>query len=575
MEDGTMSLKYTIPAKERVGLLKKLIEEKGFVRLIEVHNGLSALIAQMCSVKKEENVIEYDGFWESSFTDSASKGIPDAEIVGYDSRLVTIDEILNVTSKPMIIDGDTGGSAAQFEYLVRKLGRLGVSGIIIEDKMFPKRNSLDKDAKQILEDPEVFSQKIQRGQEVKLGEDFFIIARIESLIAGRSLNDAVSRARQYIIAGADGIMIHSKKDTPNDILSFASEYEKICIELKRRPILVCVPTTYNLITDKELHDHGFNVIIHANQMLRAAHKSMKKVSEVMLRNDRGFEAEALCSPVSEVFSDVGFIRIKEQDKKYMKEQQIWVIIPAAGKDPNFPEFPKSLVEIHGKHLLDYQIEVIKSANLKNIALVRGYKGNLFHCDDIRYFENSTFDKTYTVHSLFQAESVMENGFILIFSDILFNDDIIKSLFRTKEDIVLVVDNSYQYHKHEIDKKLDLVVSKTKVSSYYRTLHPTGTNEIVRIGKDIKKDDADYEFIGMAYFSAQGANILKKVYHDCLENQHGRFHEATSFDQADITDIIQEIIDRGFMVNALEVYKGWMEIHNSKDMKIAEKMTSSL
>lgn len=174
-----------------------------------------------------------------------------------------------------------------------------------------------------------------------------------------------------------------------------------------------------------------------------------------------------------------------------------------------------------------------------------------------------------------AKPCMDNGFILIFSDIIFNVNIIKSLLNTRGDIVLVIDNSYRYHKHEIDKKLDLVVSKAKPKSYYRSLLPTSMVEIVRIGKNISKDEADYEFIGIAYFSPKGAEILKKIYEDCKKNHEGKFHEAESFEKAAITDIIQEIIDRGFIVNGLEVYKGWMEIHIPKDIEIAERETKYL
>lgn len=251
-----MSLKYMISPDQRISLLTKIIKEKGFVRAIEVHNGLSALIAQEAHVQKNGKMIEFDAFWESSLTDSASKGMPDAEIVGYDSRLLTISEILNVTSKPIIVDGDTGGSPAQFEYFVRRLERLGVSAVVIEDKVFPKRNSLDTTAKQTLEEPENFAQKIERGNDVKTNKDFMIIARIESLISGTGLEDAIKRAQIYIEAGADGILIHSKKDNPIDILSFAKEYEKLCKKLGKRPYLVCIPTTYNLIKDEELAKNG-------------------------------------------------------------------------------------------------------------------------------------------------------------------------------------------------------------------------------------------------------------------------------------------------------------------------------
>ena len=570
------TMENCISPDRRRSLLKSKIKEKGFVRIIEVHNGLSALVGQRVQVKQENDIIEYDGFWESSLTDTASKGMPDAEIIGYDSRLHTINEILNVTTKPLIVDGDTGGSPSQFEYFVKQLERLGVSAVIIEDKVFPKRNSLDASAKQTLEDCDKFSQKIQRGNDVKISDDFMIIARIESLIARVGLDDAIKRAEKYLNAGVDAIMIHSKKNKPDDILAFAGLYNKLCKRLGRRPPLVSVPTTYNLITDKELADHGFNIIIHANHLLRSAHNAMKEAAEIILLNDRNFEAEPLCSSVPEIFKEVGFEWIKSQDRKYIKEQKISVIIPAAGKDPHFKDRAKPLIEICGKTILERQLENIRKVGLSNIAIVRGYKGEMIDYENIIYYENPKFKEKHSLYSLFCARKNMGNGFVLLYSDILFNEDVLKSLIQNEGDIVLLVDNSYRYHKHDIDKKLDLVVSKTKQSSYYRTLKPITMIEVTKIGKNIGKDDADFEFIGIAYLSEKGAEILGKVYDDCKgKNTKKRFHEAQTFDRAGFTDIIQEIIDRGFTVNALQVHKGWIEIHNKEDKKISEEMISSL
>ncbi|UCH72472.1 MAG: isocitrate lyase/phosphoenolpyruvate mutase family protein [Thermoplasmatales archaeon] len=502
--------------------------------------------------------------------------MPDAEVVGYESRIHTIDEILNVTNKPLIVDGDTGGSPSQFEFFVKKLERLGVSAVIIEDKVFPKRNSLDPFAKQTLENPDKFSEKIQRGNDVKISSDFMIIARIESLITGTGLDDALKRAEKYIKAGVNGIMIHSKKNVADDVIAFAKEYNKLCDEIGKRPPLVAVPTTYNLITDQELADNGFNIIIHANHQLRSAHKAMKKTAETILLADRNFEAEPVCSQVLEIFKEVGFDWIREQDKKYSKEQRISIVIPAAGKDPIFDEKPKSLIEIGGKTVLERQLEKIRKIGFTNITVVKGYKGKMIDYDNINYCDNPDFEKKHSLHSLMCARKKMGKGFILLYSDILFNEEILKSLIESEGDIVLLVDNSYTYHKHDIDKKLDLVTSKTKQSSYYRTLQPTAISEITRIGKNIDKNEADFEFIGIAYFTDKGAEILKKVYDDCKENYtKEKFHEAESFDKAGVIDILQEIIDRGFTVNALQVYKGWIEIHNKKDKKIAEEMISTL
>ena len=300
---------------ERLRGLRNCIDRKGFARILECHSGLSGMIAERAQIKKDGQVIEYDGLWESSLTDSATKGLPDASIVGNDSRIHTIDEILNVTTKPIIVDGDTGGDPAQFEYLVKHLERLGVSGVIIEDKLFPKRNSLDGSAVQNLEDPLVFAEKIECGKEITATEDFMIIARLESLIAGTGLDDALNRAELYVRSGVDGIMIHSSKRDPGEILAFAEAYGGLCRRLGRRPALVCVPTTYNSITELELVARGFNIIIHANHLLRAAYKAMIEVAVTILESGRTMEADSLCAPVAEIFSSVGLDRINQRDQE--------------------------------------------------------------------------------------------------------------------------------------------------------------------------------------------------------------------------------------------------------------------
>ena len=307
---------------ERLRALKESIDRKGFVRILEAHNGLSGIIAEQAQIRHNGQVLEYDGLWESSLTDSAIKGLPDASIVGCDSRAHTIDEILNVTSKPIIVDGDTGGEPAQFEYLVRNLERLGVSAVIIEDKVYPKRNSLDPSANQDLEDPSIFAEKIKAGKEVAISDHFMIISRLESLIAGTGLRDALDRAEQYILAGTDGIMIHTNKPDPREILDFADAYQGLCRRLGRRPLLVSVPTTYNTIADVELAAKGFNIIIHANHLLRAAYKAMTEAACNILSNGRSLEADPLCAPVKEIFSTVGFDRITRKDRERAEARRL-------------------------------------------------------------------------------------------------------------------------------------------------------------------------------------------------------------------------------------------------------------
>jgi phosphoenolpyruvate phosphomutase len=445
--------------------------------------------------------------------------------------------------------------------------------------VFPKRNSLDPSALQTLEDPEAFAQKIQAGKSFTLTTDFMIIARLESLIAGTGVQDALERAERYIRAGVDGIMIHSGQREPKDLFAFAEAYQALCTRLGRRPPLVSVPTTYNQYSEDELVNRGFNIIIHANHLLRAAHKAMKETAHHILETGSSAGVDPVCSPVLEILSAVGFDRINAGDRERNRALQVPIIIPAAGKDTVFSRGPKSLITVAGRHILDYQLEEIRKAGIKQVIIIRGYQGEQFAShyssdQNIAFCDNPLYDERHALHSLVQAREHMGQGFILVFSDILFDRAIVERLLRSGKDIVLGCDNSYTYHSHAIDKRLDLVVSRKSFDTRYRSLRPASVIELVRIGKGLELAGADYEFIGMAYFSQEGARIFLEVYDDLARNSQGPFHEASSFEQASVTDGLQEIIDRGYSMHGLEVSKGWMEIHGLEDVKIAEYELSS-
>ena len=479
----------------------------------------------------------------------------------------------------MIVDGDTGGEVPQFRYLVSHLERLGVSAVIIEDKVFPKRNSLDASASQELEDPERFARKIQAGKRVTVTDDFLVIARLESLIAGTGLQDALQRAERYILAGVDGIMIHSNRREPEDLFEFAASYQRLCQRLGRRPLLVSVPTTYNHPPDEELVELGVNVIIHANHLLRASHKAMKEVAHLILETGSSFQADNRCSPVKEIFAVVGFDQITAEDEEQKPILRLPVIIPAAGKDAVFPEQPKSLITVAGRRILDHQLEAVRKAGLKKVVVIRGYGSEQFdrYADDgnLVFCENPRYEETHALYSLMQARPYMQHGFVMVFADILFDPDILSRLVRSGKDIVLGIDNSYTYHRHEVHKRLDLVVSKKSFDKKFRSLRRDPLVELVRIGKGIELDKADYEFIGMAYFSPEGARALCAVYDECLGRVKGPFHEAPSFQQAWVPDMLQELMSRGYPVYGLEVSKGWREIHTREDVDIAEAEMAEL
>jgi phosphoenolpyruvate phosphomutase len=280
----------------RLGMLKRLLEAKPLIRLIEAHSGLTGLIAETASVEIDGRVREFDGIWMSSLTDSAIKAKPDIEYV---ERMSTVSDILETTTKPIVYDGDTGGVAEHFVFMVRTLERLGVSAVIIEDKKGLKRNSLfGTDAEQVQEEIEDFAHKISVGRKAQVTDDFMIIARIESLILKAGMDDALARAWAYIAAGANGIMIHSKEPTTDEILTFCKEYAKF----DDRVPLVVVPSTYSYATEDELAAAGVRIVIYANHLLRSAYPAMVQVAESILRHGRAAEAEDLCMPIKEIIN---------------------------------------------------------------------------------------------------------------------------------------------------------------------------------------------------------------------------------------------------------------------------------
>ncbi len=283
----------------RLKQLRRLIDSKPIVRAIEAHNGLSGLIVE--NTYSEVNGVrhEFDAMWSSSLTDSTSKGKPDIEAVDITTRLHDLNNILEVTTKPIIYDGDTGGKTEHFVFTVRTLERLGISAIIIEDKIGLKKNSLfGTEVAQNQDSIENFSHKISMGKKAQITEDFMIIARLESLILKQGMNDALKRAKAYIEAGADGIMIHSKEKTPGEVLEFCNEYDKFEFKLP----LIVVPTTYNQIYEKDLIKAGVSIVIYANHMLRSAYPAMVEVAKSILTHERSFEVNDLCMPIKEILT---------------------------------------------------------------------------------------------------------------------------------------------------------------------------------------------------------------------------------------------------------------------------------
>ena len=283
----------------RRGRLKKLINMKGCVTAIEAHSGITGLIAENTKVEQNGKIYQFDAMWISSLCDSTAKGKPDIELVDMTSRFRTIDDIMDVTTKPVIFDGDTGGLIEHFVYTVKTLERMGVSMVIIEDKTGLKKNSLfGTEVEQTQDTIENFCEKIRAGKSAQKTKEFMIVARIESLILERGMEDALARAFAYTQAGADGIMIHSRKKDPAEIFEFVEKFRK---EDKTTPIVV-VPTSFNSVTEDEFKQKGVNVVIYANQLTRSGFPAMQNVAEEILKNHRAKEADDMCMSIKDIIN---------------------------------------------------------------------------------------------------------------------------------------------------------------------------------------------------------------------------------------------------------------------------------
>lgn len=447
--------------------------------------------------------------------------------------------------------------------------------MVVEDKIYPKRNSLEADAAHILEDPHQFAMKINRGKEVCLSDDFMIFTRIESFIAGRGLDDAIYRAEIYLDSKADGILIHSNKPETDQVFHFMEAYQELCARKRVFKPVICVPTTYNHVTDIELFQKGFSIVIYANHLLRAAHKAMRETCRSILINKRSCEAQSSISNVKEIMEEVGFYDVKAKDEQY-QENPIPVIILASGKPSGFADNamrtePVSNITLGGRPLLEWQLKMLSDVGLTNVTLISGYSRENLPKLKVNEIYNQKFSYTTLLHSLMLAKKVMADGFIMIFGDIFFDKHILSHyLLDVEQDILLLVDNSFNLQtRKRIKDTTDLVILNNSEEALRKPNRVT--EKISDIGNDISLEKATHEFIGIAKFSQKGAKQFSEAFNGMVselgENEEGKAAIA----QLDFNAVIKRLIKDGVNIQALEVSRGWSEVHNMTDVAAIEKV----
>jgi len=412
--------------------------------------------------------------------------------------------------------------------------------------------------------------KILAAKNTQQTEEFMVIARVEALIAGWGQEEALKRAHAYVEAGADAILIHSKSNTPDEIISFAKAWDFSAP-------LVIVPTSYPMITEREIEQLGIKMVIYANHGLRAAIKAVNEVFS-QIKKDRRLDAISdRVVPMNEVFELQGMIQMKEQEKFFLRseEEPIKIIIPAAGAprnqeslEPLLQDRPLAMLDVNGKSLLQRNIETLNKSKLYDIAVIRGYRKDSFDIDGVAYFDNPKYSTEHILSSIMCAEDKMDCNTLIIYSDILFESWLIERLKSLSSDFVVVVDNSFKKSLSR-NKKLDLVVTRESLVTGDRILTYDRLYQVDKIGEAIPEDAASAELVGIAMFSKDGIEIFKKEYHKALEEYKNKpFCEAENISQASLEDMLQHLINLGYKVEAMQVNSGWMEVHTFDNYKYA-------
>jgi phosphoenolpyruvate phosphomutase len=535
----------------------------GPIVIIGAHNGLSARIGEEAG---------FDGLWASGFEISASYAVPDANILTMAENLHAAKMMDEASLLPVVADCDNGyGNAINVIRCVEEYERAGIAAMCIEDNVFPKRCSFYAGVKRELSTIEEHAGKIRAAKAAQRDRDFVVIARTEALIAGWGMEEALLRGRAYADAGADMVLIHSKSKSPDEVLAFARHWDRPGTPL------VCVPTIYKTTPVATLHEAGFKLIIFANHAVRSAIKAMTETLTTLKREMYTGSVEDRVVPLERVYELVGVDKMKREETAFMPSESpgVTAVVLAAGASqgllPLTEELPKPMLDIKGKTVLERQIEVLNACGVKDIAVVRGYKKDAIALPNLRYYDNDAYAATNEVTSLFCAGKELAGPFVLLYGDILFERGHLEKLLKSPADISILVDRSYAGGGRPGAGRgaPDLVVLKGAQEAGYRFVGADTPHQVARVGRAIPPAEAHGEFVGMAMFTRKGARLLTDRYKELAETRpDARLHEASSLAGATITDLLQDLVDRGADVQAIDVFKGWLEIDTFEDYRRA-------
>jgi len=542
----------------RAKRLREQFKNRPILRIVGAHNGLGAKLIERNG---------FDGIWSSGLEISTSHGVPDASILTMTENLLAAQAIHDATTLPVLCDCDTGyGNISNVIHMVRKYEASGLAAVVIEDKRFPKMNSFIP-GRQELADQSEFAAKIEAAKNAQRDPDFMVLARVEALIAGWGLSEALRRARAYADAGADGIVIHSKAEKPDEVFAFAQEWD-------RDVPLIAIPTTYYRVKVDELARRGFRMVIYANHGLRASLKAMNETFRSIQEAGSTGPVEGSIASMEEVFEIQGMGAMREDERKFSKVDRPRAVIPAAGDHraqsdlkEMLSDRPLCMIEIGGKTLIERQADLLRSCGIQEISIVGGYEHGKIKAPDARVLFNPDYQTCHIAHSVMAGMGESKQKSVMVYSDILFDRQIVSRLVESPHAITLVIDRAYQSLPDRA-KKLELVSAVNPADQgSVRKLDLDHMRRLRRIGRGIPREEAQYEFIGMAFFRERGLADLREAWNQALEEYGDRpFYEAPHIRQASFTDLIQYLLDRKIPIFGMVIEHGWSEVHSLDDFR---------
>jgi phosphoenolpyruvate phosphomutase len=531
-------------------ILRDYLISGKFIRSIGAHDGLSAKLVGEAG---------FETAWASGLEISTSYGLPDANILTMTQFLSQASQMNQATSIPIIADCDTGfGNVNNVIHMTEQYENHGISGLCIEDKQFPKVNSFIK-GRQDLADIDEFVGKIKAVKNTQKDKNLVLISRTEALISGWGMEEALKRGFSYADAGSDAILIHSKQTSPQEVKEFIKEFRKV----KSTP-LVLVPTTYIEFDEKEMIKLGVNIVIYANHVLRSRIKIQKEILTVLAKDKKLKNVENMVAPLEDVLKLSGIYEMVENEKLYtnQKTNNIKAIIPSAGEPTNFVKNeisrePTCLLKFNNVRLIDRTLNILNSLKIKNHWIVIGFEKEKFTTVESNKIYNKNFATTNQMHSINLALDYNDISALIIFSDIIFEKTLIERLITSEENITLLIS---PLDKHSTNNHSDKIFAKNEPKNDGRFLTNYKLNEILKIGKNLSKDQSNFEYSGICYLSNSGIKIIKDTYEELRKKNLDN----------DFISLFNYIIDKNISkVSAIETNGGWIEVRDKKNFLLAK------